>query len=155
MLTTINNPFIVKINYTFESKDKFYFIMEYLSGGRLFYHLTTEKRFSESKVIFYSACIVLAMHYLHQKGIVYRDLKPENAILDKEGYVKLTDFGIAKKGMKGLKKSYTFCGTNEYCAPEFIQGKGHNKSVDWWCLGIMIYEMFVGHSPFQLQSKNR
>jgi serine/threonine protein kinase len=120
MLSTINNPFIVKINYTFETTEKYFFVMEYLSGGRLFYHLSQEKKFSESKVKFYAACIVIALYYMHCKGIVYRDLKPENVILDKDGYLKITDFGIAKRGMNGLKKSYTFCGTNEYCAPEFI-----------------------------------
>ena len=93
---------------------------------------------------------------MHQRGIIYRDLKPENVILDCDGNVKLTDFGIAKKGVKGMKKSYTFCGTNEYIAPEFIEGKGHNKAVDWWCLGIMIYELLSGESPFQgIDKKNR
>ena len=82
---------------------------------------------------------------MHTRGIIYRDLKPENVILDNEGYLKLTDFGIAKKGVKGLKKSYTFCGTNEYIAPEFLLGnKGHNKAVDWWCLGIMLFELLSG-----------
>lgn len=94
--------------------------MEYLSGGRLFYHLQREGKFSEDKVRFYAAQIVIALHYLHQNGVIYRDLKPENVILDNNGYLKLTDFGIAKKEVNGLKKSYTFCGTNEYIAPEFL-----------------------------------
>lgn len=89
--------------------------------------------------------------------MIYRDLKPENVILDQNGNVKLTDFGIAKKGVKGMKKSYTFCGTNEYIAPEFLLGnKGHNKAVDWWCLGIMVYELLSGESPFAgVDFKNR
>ena len=92
---------------------------------------------------------------MHQRGVIYRDLKPENVILDADGYLKLTDFGISKKGMQGLKKSYTFCGTTEYLAPEFLKNKGHNKAVDWWCLGIMIYEFLSGDSPFKIDKKNR
>lgn len=91
---------------------------------------------------------MLAIHYLHSKGVIYRDLKPENVILDREGYLKLTDFGISKKDMKGLRMSHTFCGTTEYIAPELLNSRGHNKSVDWWGLGIMVYETLAGKSPF-------
>lgn len=156
LLLKFMNPFIVQMLWTYETEEKHYFVMEYLSGGRLFFHLKQEKSFPEDKVRFYTAQIALAIHYLHQKGVIYRDLKPENVILDHEGYLKLTDFGIAKKGVKGLKKSYTFCGTTEYLAPEFIEGRGHNKAVDWWCFGIMVYELISGRSPFHgVDMKNR
>ena len=88
------------------------------------------------------------MHHLHQKGIAYRDLKPENILIDSYGYVRLTDFGIAKKGLKRDKVTSSFCGTDDYIAPEMLKNVPHNKSVDWWCLGILMYECLTGASPF-------
>lgn len=120
-------------------------LQEYVIGGELFRHLRKSGRFSSETAKFYSAEIVLALEYLHSKDIIYRDLKPENILIDHRGYIKITDFGFAKKV---VDRTWTLCGTPEYLAPEIIQSKGHSKSVDWWSLGILIFEMMAGYPPF-------
>ena len=120
MINRLNNPFIVKGYFSFETEEKYYIIMDYLCGGRLFYHLKRNSKFDEYRIKFYIAQVVLGLHHLHQKGVAYRDLKPENILIDSNGYLKLTDFGIAKKGIKGSKVTATFCGTKEYVAPELL-----------------------------------
>lgn len=112
-----------------------YMLFEYVCGGELFSYLRNAGRFSTSTGNFYSSEIVLALEYLHSKSIVYRDLKPENLLLDKDGHLKITDFGFAKKL---TDRTWTLCGTPEYLAPEIIQSKGHNKAVDWWALGELL-----------------
>ena len=130
--------------------------MEYLNGGELFFHLHRELKFSEDRTKFYAAEIALALNFLHNEGIIYRDLKPENVILTKSGHIKLTDFGLSKIGSKGEDfNTYSFCGTPEYLAPEIIIGRGHSKMVDWWTFGLMIYEMLSGINPFKLKNLNK
>ena len=131
----MTSPFIVQLHYAFQTPEKLYFVMEFLVGGELFYHLRKEKKFTEERTVFYAAEITLAIECLHKNNVIYRDLKPENVLLDADGHVKITDFGLSKQGVaQGQKKAYTFCGTPEYLAPEIIKGVGHDKAVDWWSL---------------------
>lgn len=126
ILERLNHPFIVKLHFAFQTPERLYFVIDFLNGGELFFHLRKEQRFSESRARFYAAEITLALGCLHQNGIIYRDLKPENVILDSEGHIKLTDFGLSKLAVSGDKLTYTFCGTPEYLAPEIVKGVGHN-----------------------------
>lgn len=145
ILEAISHPFIVNLCASFQDEKRLFMLMEYVNGGELFSHLRREQRLPNEHAKFYAAEIVLAFEYLHDLRIVYRDLKPENLLLDSNGHIKMTDFGFAKKVDD---RTWTLCGTPEYLAPEIIQSKGHGKSVDWWALGILIYEMLVGAPPF-------
>ena len=126
----------------FQDNTNLYMLLEYVVGGELFSHLRRAGRFTNDMTRFYASEIVLAIEYLHSKNIVYRDLKPENLLLDHNGHIVLTDFGFAKRIDD---RTWTLCGTPEYLAPEIIQSKGHGKAVDWWALGILIFEMLAGY----------
>lgn len=110
--------------------------------------MVKKKKLSENNARFYAAQVVLALEHLHNYGIIYRDLKPENVLISSDGYIKLTDFGLSKCGVKDTDYTKTICGTPEYLAPEILEKKNYNKCIDWWSLGCFIYEMLVGHPPF-------
>jgi RAC serine/threonine-protein kinase len=152
ILQKLAHPFLVNLNYSFQTSDKLYFIMDYINGGELFYHLQKEHKFTPDRVRFYSAEIVLGLEYLHNSGVIYRDLKPENILLTDEGHICMTDFGISKEGLLAEdSRTATFCGTPEYLAPEVLEGKGYTKAVDWWSFGTLMYEMLIGIPPFYSQ----
>eukprot|EP01083_Nonionella_stella_P262594 892745_1 len=145
ILSSIKHPFIVDMVGCFQNQKYLFFVLDYIPGGEFFTHLRRAQRLKLRPTVFYAAQIVLIFQYLHSKGIVYRDLKPENLLLDKSGNIRLTDFGFAKRVDT---RTWTLCGTPEYIAPEILLNKGHGRAVDWWALGILIYEMLCGHPPF-------
>jgi len=152
ILKRTHYPFLVGLEYAFQTPANIYFVMKFYRGGELYRHLQKKRRFSEESSKFYGAQIALALGELHKNKIIYRDMKPENILLDVDGYVALADFGLAKI-LEENQSTTTFCGTPEYIAPEIISGTGHNKQVDWWGLGILLYEMMIGIPPFH--SKNQ
>lgn len=151
------HPFITRLMTSFSDRDSLYMLLDYIPGGELFSYLRRHRRFPEEWAQFYAAEIVLVLEFLHEQqgGVAYRDLKPENLLLDAYGHVKLVDFGFAKRlGSKDDRpvETYTLCGTPEYLAPEVIQNKGHTTAVDWWALGILVYEFLTGYPPFWHQN---
>jgi len=147
LLIGINSPFIIQLYKTFKDDRYVYLLMEVCLGGELWTKLRDDGRFDEETTRFYAACVIEALDYLHERNIAYRDLKPENLLMDARGYVKLIDFGFAKLiGASG--KTKTLCGTPEYVAPEVILDQGHDCTVDFWSLGILIYELSTGYPPF-------
>jgi len=153
VLERSKSPFLVNLVYAFQTPDKIFFVMTFMKGGELFQHLRANKRFDEKRAKFYAAQILLGIEYLHDMGVIYRDLKPENVLMDEEGHVCLTDFGMAKEVKEG-ELTRSFVGTPEYLAPEVIAGKGHGKPVDWWALGILVFEMLIGMPPFYSRDQN-
>jgi serine/threonine protein kinase len=149
ILVKLHNPFLVKLHYSFQDSDRLFFVMDYVNGGELFFHLQKEKRFTEDRVKFYTAEIVLGIEYLHKNGVIYRDLKPENLLLTRYGHIIMTDFGLSKEGLHTKDaRTATFCGTPEYLAPEVLEGNGYSKAIDWWSFGTLMFEMLTGLPPF-------
>lgn len=142
------HPFLVSLHYSFQTADKLYFVLDYANGGELFFHLQKERTFSEDRAKFYAAEIGSAISYMHSQDILYRDLKPENLLLDREGHVVITDFGLCKERIGTGDKTKTFCGTPEYLAPEVLAKKPYDKAIDWWCFGSVLFEMLYGLPPF-------
>ncbi|XP_021695834.1 serine/threonine-protein kinase N isoform X7 [Aedes aegypti] len=144
---TMRHPFLVNLFACFQTEQHVCFVMEYAAGGDLMMHIHTDV-FSEPRAVFYAACVVLGLQYLHESKIIYRDLKLDNLLLDTEGYVKIADFGLCKEGMGFGDRTGTFCGTPEFLAPEVLTETSYTRAVDWWGLGVLIFEMLVGESPF-------
>mmetsp|Transcript_38515 Transcript_38515/g.48619 ORF Transcript_38515/g.48619 Transcript_38515/m.48619 type:complete len:477 (+) Transcript_38515:123-1553(+) len=143
------HPFLIELQYAFQDDSKLYLAMEYCPGGDIFYKLNVGGVFTENQVSFYSAELSLALQHLHDKEIMYRDMKPENILIDYNGHIKLTDFGLSKMGItSAFSGSNSMCGTQNYMAPEMISRTGHGYAVDWWGLGILIYEMLTGSPPW-------
>ncbi|EEA22606.1 cAMP-dependent protein kinase catalytic subunit [Talaromyces marneffei ATCC 18224] len=145
MLQRVKHPFLITLWGTFQDSKNLYMVMDFVEGGELFSLLRKSQRFPNPVAKFYAAEVTLALEYLHAQHIIYRDLKPENLLLDRHGHLKITDFGFAKE-VPDI--TWTLCGTPDYLAPEVVSSKGYNKSVDWWSLGILIFEMLCGFTPF-------
>lgn len=145
LMQQLQHPFMVKLYQTYKDQDRIYFLLEPVLGGELFPILRKLRTLTPKQAKFYAAQVTLCFTYIHSKQFAYRDLKPENLLFSADGYLKLTDFGFLKKVPH---KTYTMCGTPEYMAPEIISHDGHGKAVDWWTLGIFIFEMLASYTPF-------
>ncbi|KAF5297430.1 hypothetical protein FQR65_LT01361 [Abscondita terminalis] len=155
-----DNPFLVTLHYAFQTDAKLHLILDYVAGGELFTHLYQREHFTEHEVRIYIGEIILALEHLHKLGIIYRDIKLENILVDESGHIVLTDFGLSKElptdpGDNGEKRAYSFCGTIEYMAPEVVRGGtvGHDIAVDWWSVGVLTYELLTGASPFTVEGE--
>ncbi|EGC37997.1 hypothetical protein DICPUDRAFT_149347 [Dictyostelium purpureum] len=148
LLKKYYHPFIVGLKYSFQTQDSLCMVLDYIGGGELFYHISERETFSEETARFYISQIMLAIGFLHEHGVIYRDLKLENLLMDLDGNICLVDLGLCKEDVKEGQYCFTMCGSPEYVAPEIITGTGYSRSVDWWALGTLFYEMIAGLPPF-------
>ncbi|CAI2367461.1 unnamed protein product [Moneuplotes crassus] len=155
ILEKIKSPFIVRMHCAFQNNTKLFLVLEYCYGGELFFYLKHMKKFKERTAKFYAANIVLGLKALHESQIVYRDLKPENVLVNQDGYLKITDFGLAKENVNTTEGAQTLCGTPEYLAPEVLKNKPYGRAADWWSFGCIVYEMLEGLPPFYSQNRDQ
>jgi protein-serine/threonine kinase len=155
ILMTISHPFIIKLIYAFQTPEKLAMIMDFCPNGDLGTQLVREKRFSEEKARFYLVEVLLALQELHSHGIIFRDLKPDNVVLDQDGHARLTDFGLSKEGLGDEQMTRSFCGSVAYLAPEMLRKSGHSKSVDWYLFGVLMYELLIGSPPYYSSSREQ
>lgn len=148
ILTNISHPFIMKMHYSFTTKNYINIVLDFCPGGELFFHIVKQRRFTENVARFYIAEIILAIEHLHDNNILYRDLKPENVLLDYDGHVKLTDFGLSALNFTKDSFSDIFCGSPEYMPPEMIQKQSYTRMIDFYAIGALLYEMIAGIPPF-------
>ena len=156
LMVSLNSPFIINIKYAFQDETNLYIITDFMQGGDMFFHLhdNDNGQFDREKAKFYIIELILALEYLHQKNMIYRDLKPENILMDKEGHIKIADFGLSKELNDINDTANTLCGTPQYLAPEVVINKEYDKGVDWWSLGCILYEFLTGQLPFNVDKMN-